>query len=91
MTVLAIGAIWPDGSQRDINNLQVGEEVSFYVTFQGTVENVAVDLRTTGGASVRSFYAGGPKTNSWVTPSFKIKNVGTYEAMAFVKTNGVWR
>lgn len=75
---------------RDINNLQAGDTISFTASFRGAVEDVAVDLRK-GGVSVKSFYAGGPKTNTWTTPSYTIGSAGSYEVMAFIKTNGVWK
>ncbi len=75
---------------RDINNLQAGDTISFTASFSGYVEDIAVDLRK-GGVSVKSFYAGGPKTNTWTTPSYTIGSAGSYEVMAFIKTNGVWK
>lgn len=75
---------------KDLTKLVPGDQISFTVSFSGLVEDVVVDLRK-DGQSVRQFQANGSKNNSWQTATYTINSTGSYQVMAFVKVNGVWK
>ena len=74
----------------DLNNLKIGDSLTFNVTFSGTVEDVGVVIKK-DGVRVQTLTAGGAKTNSWTSPAYTIESIGSYEVSAYVKVNGVWQ
>jgi len=74
----------------DLNDLKIGDSLTFNVTFSGTVEDVGVVIKK-DGVRVQTLTAGGAKTNSWTSPAYTIESIGSYEVSAYVKVNGVWQ
>jgi len=74
----------------DLNNLKIGDSLSFLVTFNGTVQDVGIVIKK-GGVRVKTLTAGSQRANSWTSPVYTIDSLGSYEVLGYIKTNGVWK
>jgi len=85
---LSVKAIGSNG--RVLDEVKVGDNLTFTVNFTGTVEDVAVIVKK-DGVRVALLNAGVSKTNTWMSGTYRIPGMGAYEVMAFIKVNGVWQ
>ncbi len=90
LTACSSVSVQIENSAADLDSLKIGDVVNFKVTFSGTVEDVAVDLRQ-NSQSIKTFYAGGTKSSSWTTDDYTLVGTGNFEVYAFIKYNGVWQ